>query len=119
MSDQYTFPPIRVPTKQLSPHKNSPSDFTRSLSYKKNLLVSHSDEIQSRVREMNSKVFNKIEELNKNIEEMDQIDSIENPLFKEKGAENLKTLYNFYDFRVNSGYSHFHNDRALAGARYF
>ena len=50
---------------------------------------------------------------------MDQIDSIENPLFKEKGAENMKTIYNFYDFRVNSGYAHFHNDRALAGARYF
>jgi len=48
---------------------------------------------------------------------MDGIDSLENPLPNEK-SPNTRNLYNFTNERINASYAVFHNDMALAGAKY-
>ena len=148
ISEQRQFlPPIKQPSnsykKSNSPNKISPDSTTKSHNSKNNknvmnsMIIDHLSDMYSRLNSINDKFYERTEEINNKLLELDDIQNYDDQSMKPvlpnehtnnslKNPNNLNAdnhgnaikQYNFYDMVLDQRNQTFHNDKALLGSKY-
>ena len=104
---------------KLSSEANISKNFTSKKAFFNSIIQNHLEEMGLKLKEINMKFFDNVDEINQKIKEMDEIANSE--LNHEKKPfdihKELLKQYNFCDIKVDKK-TVFHNDKALLGAKY-